>query len=128
VFYLGCIANESTGIVPLWPFVWGYCFIILGELCISPIGLSMVTKLSPAKMVSLMMGIWFFAIAIGEFLAGKIGALMSVPEEVLAKNDPVLSLPYYADVIQKIGIASVVIGILLIFTVPFLRRWMGNVK
>jgi POT family proton-dependent oligopeptide transporter len=88
----------------------------------------MVTKLSPAKMVSLMMGIWFFAIAIGEFLAGKIGALMSVPEEVLAKNDPVLSLPYYADVIQKIGIASVVIGILLIFTVPFLRRWMGNVK
>ncbi len=128
VFYLGCLANESTGIVPLWPFVWGYCFIILGELCLSPIGLSMVTKLSPAKMVSLMMGIWFFASAIGEFLAGKIGALMSVPEEVLAKNDPVLSLPYYADVIQKIGIASVVIGVLLIFTVPFLRRWMGNVK
>ncbi len=128
VFYLGCIANESTGIVPLWPFLWGYCFIILGELCLSPIGLSMVTKLSPAKMVSLMMGIWFFASAIGEFLAGKIGALMSVPEEVLAKNDPVLSLPYYADVIQKIGIASAVIGVLLIFTVPFLKRWMGNVK
>lgn len=128
VFYLGCLANESTGIVPLWPFVWGYCFIILGELCLSPIGLSMVTKLSPVKMVSLMMGIWFFASAIGEFLAGKIGSLMSVPEDVLAKNDPVLSLPYYADVIQKIGLASVVIGVLLIFTVPFLRRWMGNVK
>lgn len=128
VFYLGCLANESTGIVPLWPFVWGYCFIILGELCLSPIGLSMVTKLSPAKMVSLMMGIWFFASAIGEFLAGKIGSLMSVPEEVLSKNDPILSLPYYADVIQKIGIASVVIGILLILTVPFLKRWMGNVK
>ncbi len=128
VFYLGCIANESTGIVPLWPFLWGYCFIILGELCLSPIGLSMVTKLSPAKMVSLMMGIWFFASAIGEFLAGKIGSMMSVPEEVLAKNDPVLSLPYYADVIQKIGIASAVIGVLLMFTVPFLKRWMGNVK
>lgn len=128
VFYLGCIAHESTGIIPLWPFVWGYCFIILGELCLSPIGLSMVTKLSPAKMVSLMMGIWFFATAIGEFLAGKIGAMMSVPAEVLAKDDPALSLPYYADVIQKIGIASVVIGVLLIFTVPFLKKWMGNVK
>lgn len=128
VFYLGCLANESTGIVPLWPFVWGYCFIILGELCLSPIGLSMVTKLSPAKMVSLMMGIWFFASAIGEFLASKIGALMSVPEDILVKNDPILSLPYYADVILKIGVASVVIGALLIFTVPFLRRWMGNVK
>jgi POT family proton-dependent oligopeptide transporter len=128
IFYLGCHANQSTGIVPLWPFLWGYCFIILGELCLSPIGLSMVTKLSPAKMVALMMGIWFFASAIGEFLAAKIGSLMSVPEAILAKNDPVLSLPYYADVILKIGIASAVIGVLLIFTVPFLKRWMGNVK
>jgi POT family proton-dependent oligopeptide transporter len=88
----------------------------------------MVTKLSPVKMVAMMMGIWFFASAIGEFLAGKIGSLMSVPKEVLDKNDPVLSLPYYADIIQKIGIASIVIGILLLFTVPFLKRWMGNVK
>jgi POT family proton-dependent oligopeptide transporter len=127
VFYLGCLANESTGVIPLWPFVAGYFFIILGELCLSPIGLSMVTKLSPAKIVSMMMGIWFFASAIGEFLAGKIGSLMSVPKEVLEKNDPVLSLPYYADVVQKIGIAAAVIGILLLFTVPFLKRWMGNV-
>lgn len=128
IFYLGCRANESTGVIPLWPFVLGYMFIILGELCLSPIGLSMVTKLSPFKVVSMMMGIWFFASAIGEFLAGKIGSLMSVPQDILDKNDPVLSLPYYADVIQKIGISSVVIGIVLMFTVPFLKRWMGNVK
>ncbi len=128
VFYLGCWSNESTGIVPLWPFVWGYFFFILGELCLSPIGLSMVTKLSPPKMVSLMMGIWFFATAIGEFLAGKIGALMSVPENILATNDPILSLPYYADVILKVSILAAITGIILLFTVPFLKRWMGNVK
>ncbi len=87
----------------------------------------MVTKLSPVKIVSMMMGIWFFASAIGEFLAGKIGSLMSVPKEILDKNDPVLSLPYYADVIQKIGIASVVIGILLMFTVPLLKKWMKDI-
>lgn len=127
VFYLGCVAHEDTGVIPLWPFVAGYMFIILGELCISPIGLSMVTKLSPVKIVSMMMGIWFFASAIGEFLAGKIGSLMSVPQEVLEKNDPVLSLPYYAEVIQKIGIVSAAIGILLLFTVPFLKKWMGNI-
>ena len=75
-----------------------------------------------------MMGIWFFASAIGEFLAGKIGSLMSVPQSILDKNDPVLSLPYYAEVIQKIGIWSVAIGIILMFTVPFLKRWMGSVK
>ena len=128
VFYLGCLANEISGLIPLLPFVWGYCLIILGELCLSPIGLSMVTKLSPAKMVSLMMGIWFFATAIGEFLASKIGSLMSVPKEILAKDDPILSLPYYADIIFKISIASVVIGVVMIFTVPLLKRWMGNVK
>ncbi|MBA3674591.1 MAG: peptide MFS transporter [Chitinophagaceae bacterium] len=127
VFYLGCLANESTGVIPLWPFVVGYMFIICGELCISPIGLSMVTKLSPVKIVSMMMGIWFFASAIGEFLAGKIGSLMSVPMEILDKNDPVLSLPYYADVIQKIGIASVIIGIILMFTVPLLKKWMKDI-
>lgn len=127
VFYLGCVAHVDSGVIPLWPFLLGYMFIILGELCISPIGLSMITKLSPAKMVAMLMGIWFFASAIGEFLAGKIGSLMSVPKEILDKNDPVLSLPYYADVIQKIGIISAAIGILLLFTVPFLKRWMGNI-
>ncbi len=128
IFYLGCLFNESTGILPLWPFVWGYCFFILGELCLSPIGLSMVTKLSPAKMVAMMMGIWFFGTAIGEFLAGKIGSMMSVPAAILVKKDPVLSLPYYADIILKISIASAVIGLLLMLTVPFLKRWMGNVR
>jgi proton-dependent oligopeptide transporter, POT family len=128
VFYLGCLTNENTGFIPLWPFLWGYFFFVLGELCLSPIGLSMITKLSPQKMVAFMMGTWFFATATGEFFAGKIGALMSVPKEILEKNDPILSLPYYADVILKISLASVIIGILLMFTVPFLKKWMGNVK
>ncbi len=128
VFYLGCVINESTGIIPLWPFVFGYLFFVLGELCLSPIGLSMVTKLSPTKMVSLMMGIWFFGTATGEFFAGKIGSLMSVPKNIIKKNDPILSLPYYADIILTISIAAAVIGGLLLLTVPFLKKWMGNVK
>jgi POT family proton-dependent oligopeptide transporter len=128
VFYLGCKVNLDTGIIPLWPFVAGYLFIISGELCLSPIGLSMVTKLAPAKMVGTMMGIWFFASAVGEFLAAKIGSLMSVPQDVIAKNDPELTLPYYADIISKIGISSFVLGVLLICFVPVIRRWMGDVK
>ena len=121
VFYLGCLVNESTGILP----VWGYFFFILGELCLSPIGLSMITKLSPKKIASLMMGIWLFATAIGEFLAGKIGSLMSVPKNILAKNDPVLSLPYYADVILKIGLASIKIGYSWSLPYPFFRDGWG---
>ncbi|MDX5346810.1 MAG: hypothetical protein LPJ89_02180, partial [Hymenobacteraceae bacterium] len=75
---------------------------------------------------AMMMGIWFFASAIGEFLAGKIGALMSVPESVV--DNPVLSLPYYADILSQIGMYSVGVGVLLIVFVPVLRRWMADVR
>ncbi|WP_242929139.1 peptide MFS transporter [Pontibacter vulgaris] len=126
VFYGACLLGADTGLISLPAFILGYFFIISGELCISPIGLSMVTKLSPAKIVAMMMGIWFFASAIGEFLAGKIGSLMSVPREVV--DNPVLSLPYYADIISKIGIYSIGIGILLVVLVPLIRRLMGNVR
>ena len=126
VFSWACKASTETGLIPLWTFVAGYFFIICGELCISPIGLSMVTKLAPVKIVSMMMGIWFFASAVGEFLAGKIGALMSVPEEV--RDNPVLSLPYYADILNQIAIGSVIIGVLLIVLVPLIRKWMRDVR
>lgn len=126
VFYAACNFYSDTGLISLFSFTAGYFFIISGELCISPIGLSMITKLSPKKMVALMMGIWFFASATGEFLAGKIGSLMSVPESVV--NNPVLSLPYYATILNKIGMYSIGIGILLICFVPLIRKWMSNVR
>jgi proton-dependent oligopeptide transporter, POT family len=125
IFYLGCRMNMGTGLIPLFTFALGYVAIICGELCLSPIGLSMVTKLTPARMVGLVMGIWFLASAIGEFLAGKIGALMSVPEEVV--DVPVKSLPYYADILSKIGLISIVVGVVLMLIVPLLRKWMGKV-
>ncbi|WP_207431913.1 peptide MFS transporter [Sabulibacter ruber] len=126
VFYLSCVSNEETGLISLPAFMAGYFFIICGELCISPIGLSMITKLSPAKIVALMMGIWFFASAIGEYLAGKIGALMSVPAEVV--DNPVLSLPYYSTILNQIGLWSVGIGVALLCLGYFIRRLMGEVR
>ncbi|GEO09830.1 peptide MFS transporter [Segetibacter aerophilus] len=126
VFYAACAASRETGLISLFSFVAGYFFIISGELCISPIGLSMITKLSPKRMVALMMGMWFFASALGEFFAGKIGSLMSVPEAVV--YNPVLSLPYYATILNKIGMYSIGIGILLICFVPLIRKWMSDVR
>ncbi len=127
VFYLGCRTTQ-TGLISMAFFVFGYFFIICGEICLSPIGLSMVTKLAPIKIVSMMMGIWFFASAIGEFLAGKIGSLMSVPKEIADANNPVTSLPYYADILSKIGISSVVIGLVLLCLVPVIRKWMHDIR
>ena len=72
-----------------------------------------------------MMGIWFFATAIGEFLAGKIGSMMSVPAEL--QNNAVASLPYYADILNKIALGSIGVGLLLMFTVPFLKKRMKDI-
>ena len=126
VFYIACRNNMQNGLIPLWAFILGYFFIICGELCLSPIGLSMITKLSPTKMVGLMMGIWFFASAIGEFMAQKIGSLMSVPETV--QNNAVASMPYYSSILSNVALGSVIVGILLLLLVPLLKRWMKNVS
>ncbi len=126
IFFAAGKAAQTTGLISLYAFCLGYAAIICGELCLSPIGLSMITKLSPKKIVGMMMGIWFLASAIGEFLAGKIGSLMSVPESVV--NNPVLSLPYYAGILNKIGIGSLAVGVLLICMVPLLKKWMGDIK
>ncbi|MBC7416589.1 MAG: peptide MFS transporter [Pedobacter sp.] len=128
VFYLGCQASLSTGLISLTVFVMGYFFIICGEMCLSPVGLSMVTKLSPVNIVGMVMGIWFFATAIGEFLAGKIGAMMSVPKNVVAQGNPVTSLPYYSDILYQIALYSTGIGVLLLLLVPLLKKWMGDVR
>lgn len=124
-FYLACIHAEE-GLIGLVAFALGYMFIIAGELCLSPIGLSMITKLSPVRMVAVMMGIWFFASAGGEFLAGKIGKMMSVPESV--QNNAVASLPYYATILKQIAIASALAGCIILALALPIKKWMGSIK
>ena len=80
----GVLAWASTGIeqgaltasVSLWWLVIAYLFHTLGELCVSPVGLSYVSKLAPAKLVGLMFGFWFMATAIANYLAGWSGSFI----------------------------------------------------
>ena len=68
----GAQLSEAQKVGPLW-LVLVYFLQTLGELCLSPVGLSTVTKLAPARMVGLMMGVWFLSISIGNFIAGIMG-------------------------------------------------------
>jgi POT family proton-dependent oligopeptide transporter len=71
-FVIISFASTLTGagrVSPLWLIVV-YLFQTFGELCLSPVGLSTVTKLAPARMVGLMMGVWFLSISIGSYIAG----------------------------------------------------------
>lgn len=64
-------ATTGVRVSPLWLFLV-YLLHTIGELCLSPVGLSSMTKLAPARVVGLMMGVWFLATAVGNFLGGSV--------------------------------------------------------
>lgn len=66
---------KTAGVSMVW-LVVAYLFHTMGELCISPVGLSNVSKLAPARMISIMFGVWYLSIAIGNKIAGKMGGEM----------------------------------------------------
>lgn len=127
-FYFGGIITD-TGKISLIYFVLAYMFITTGELFLSPIGLSMVTKLSPEKFTGMMMGYWFLASAMGQYLAGLIGTLMSIPHDNKGvPTDVFASLSIYNGIFWKIAVVSFLIGVVLFLLVPLLRKWMHGVK
>jgi len=68
----------ASGDEASWLWLLGYFIVItIGELYLSPIGLSLVSKLAPARMVSMLMGIWLAAIFVGNFIAGWLGSFWS---------------------------------------------------
>jgi POT family proton-dependent oligopeptide transporter len=58
-----------------WWLVWFYLLCTVGELCLSPVGLSMVSKLAPARFATMLMGMWLFTSSFGSFLAGSMAEL-----------------------------------------------------
>jgi dipeptide/tripeptide permease len=68
------IASNQFRVSPWWLF-WTYILATLGELCLSPVGLSMVSKLAPAKFATMLMGVWMLTSAFGNFVAGALGEI-----------------------------------------------------
>jgi len=129
-FYVYVFAAKFAhgGMVSLFFFSLGYFFMVTGELCLSPIGLSAITKLSPAKMVGLMMGMWFLASSYGQYLAGLIGSLMALPSDTGTKLSAAESLPIYTKIFGKIALAAALCGVLLLILSPWLKKWMKNTR
>jgi POT family proton-dependent oligopeptide transporter len=111
----GSMAQSGAGIrVSPWFLVWAYFISELGELCVSPIGLSAVTKLAPLRIVGLMMGVWFLSNAFGNKLAGwAAGFFSTMPLQTL-----------FWDVTVVLLIASAVMFVL----VSPIKRLMGGVQ
>jgi POT family proton-dependent oligopeptide transporter len=114
--------------VALWWLAGLYLIHSVAELCISPVGLSMITKLSIARIVGLMMGVWFLSISVAQYVAGAVAQVASVETVGGQVTNLQVSLETYAGVFWKIGLASVFIGLFLLALSPFLKRWMHGVK
>tara|TARA_B100000475_G_scaffold4295_1_gene4095 strand:+ start:2049 stop:3461 length:1413 start_codon:yes stop_codon:yes gene_type:complete len=106
-FLIMYVNNTNVSSINLWWLVGVYFLHTLGELCLSPIGLSMVTKVSPKKIASLMMGFWFLSSAIANYSAGKL---------------PIILQSNNIDLFTFLTIMSFMAGILLIVIAPFMEK------
>src|SRR5690606_37557340 len=118
---------DDQGLVSIVFLALMYLFHTTGELSLSPVGLSMVTKLSPGKIVGFVMGAWFLSMAVGNKMAGWIGTLTATedPAEGASATD---TLSAYTSTYLVWGVL-VVIGaaVLLFIMVPTLRKWMNGI-
>ncbi len=119
IAYTRSTSGEQLVLVsPLW-LALVYLLHTFGELCLSPIGLSMVTKLSPAKLVSTMMGVWMGSWAAGNFVASQMKAISLRLEDVLGREIQVFWL---------IAVQSGIIALILVALSPWLKRMMHGIK
>ena len=111
-----CMLTASGRISPLW-LVSLYFLEVCGELCLSPVGLSTVTKLAPVKLVGIMMGVWFLASSFGSKLAGYLSGFF-------VANNPMQLVKLYGGIAAGLLISA---GILALLT-PTVKRLMGKVS
>jgi POT family proton-dependent oligopeptide transporter len=127
VFWLGAQLADSRGMVAMSWLLLGYLLHTTGELCLSPVGLSMVTKLSPAHLVSTVMGGWFLATSASQFLAAIIAQFTRIDQDGGSANwipPPKDTLFMYADVFGMIAVAAAVSAGICFALAPLLKKWM----
>ncbi|MFA7274700.1 MAG: peptide MFS transporter [Crocinitomicaceae bacterium] len=125
VFYSTRFFADSTGKTSLDIFTLAYLVITLGELCLSPIGLSIMTKLAPKKLWGVMMGMWFLASAYGQYVAGILGAGMANPKPDASLTEKLTS---YTDGYQQLAIYALIAGVVVIALSPLVKKLMQGVK
>ena len=123
IFFISKNYSDLNGKTPLALFCIAYLIITIGELCLSPIGLSMITKLSPKRFVGMMMGTWFLASAYGQYGAGIIGA--GLASDGSTENiTNIQKLELYTSGYETIGYIAIIAGIILIIASPWIKKLM----
>jgi proton-dependent oligopeptide transporter, POT family len=114
--------------VPLYWLVFAYFLHSMGELCLSPVGLSMISKLSVPKLVGMMFGVWLLSSSMAQYVAGIIAQFASTETVGGKVLNAQVSLETYLGVFQTIGIAGICAGVVLLILWPFLKKGMHGIS
>ncbi|MEX0962985.1 MAG: peptide MFS transporter [Pseudohongiellaceae bacterium] len=125
--YGASTATDPTQIALIW-LILLYLLHTTAELCISPVGLSMTTKLSVPGVVGMMMGCWFLAMAGGNYISGTIAAMTGSDTVAGEVVDPAAALANYMDVYYTAGVYSIGVGLLALLLVPVLKHFMHGIR
>ncbi|HSR65591.1 MAG TPA: oligopeptide:H+ symporter, partial [Xanthomonadaceae bacterium] len=107
------------GKVSSWYMVWGYGFYSLGELLVSGLGLAMMARYVPARMGGFMMGAYFVATGISQYLGGIVANYASVPDNI---TDPLQTMPIYTSLFSKLGWAGIACTVIALAVLPLMRK------
>ncbi|MGL5360026.1 MAG: peptide MFS transporter, partial [Shewanella sp.] len=120
-FFIYGVAGQFAvnGKTSSWIMIWGYAAYSLGELLVSGLGLAMIARYVPARMGGFMMGAYFVASGISQYLGGVVANFASVPQDLV---DPLQTLPVYTNLFNKLGIAAVVCTFIALAVLPLMRR------
>ena len=118
--------NEAGQVAMIW-LVLAYLLHTTGELCLSPVGLSAVTKLSIGNVVGVSMGTWFLATALSETVATRLGRMAAIDTSVGETADAATALATYTQLFEFLMWFGIGAGLFMIIISPILRRWMHGI-
>jgi POT family proton-dependent oligopeptide transporter len=120
----GSMRTQDGGLAgPQWLLIT-YVVYTWGELCLSPVGLSMVTKLAPARLQSLMMGVWFFTFSLANLCAGQVARISTRVES----GEWTFFIPGLPGFFLMLVVLPIGAGVLIMILTPLLKRMMHGVK
>lgn len=109
----------SAGKVSFWWMITGYGFQSLGELLISGLGLAVVARYVGPSLRGFIMGVWFLATGISQYLGSYVATFASVPQNV---TDPVATLPLYTNLFTKLGMVAVIGTVIAAAVIPTMKK------
>ncbi|MCV6614446.1 MAG: peptide MFS transporter [Cellvibrionaceae bacterium] len=124
----GAAFADESGRISMWWLVLAYLLHTMGELCLSPVGLSAVTKLSVHRIVGMAMGTWFLATALSETVAQRLAQMAAVDTESVDVNNVTEIVATYNDLFSFLMWLGIGVGVFMIIIAPVLKKGMHGVR